>query len=229
MTIGTASPTTTTLFPNLFEALKAEQEKRLEDFIERLNEHTSPDTITSSCEYSLTPVKKRKAWELQDLKEFLIARNRKYRNEEIQRQLNHLLEVEAAGELESISISIEWKKSQMWGSNPTAEAEVIASGRWSRFSSGSIGGCGYDKESTAIAEAVNQSHAFLKQMYLVKEQRPTERNEAVFSYGSGYGILPRLEGGVGSNCYRDVFKAIGFLFKNVSSGKSYDVFAVTKL
>ena len=48
-----------------------------------------------------------------------------------------------------ILIRVEWKKPTVWGSNPTAE---VVTGT---YTTGSASGCGYDKESAAVAEALN--------------------------------------------------------------------------
>jgi len=130
--------------------------------------------------------------------------------------------------IETLTINVEWKKSQMWGSNPTAEAYVNGVGM---VSSGSIGGCGYDKQSTAVANVLNQVPQFRKLMFELKDKKANsiKKNHEIFGYGSGYGILPSFEGGVGVNCYDRIFNAIGYEFKTVSSGKSFDVYQVCKI
>ena len=65
-------------------------------------------------------------------------------------------------EIKEITITVEWKRNRTWGNNPTAETFISGLGR---LSSGSIGGCGYDKQSTAVAEVLNQIPQF-KQLTL---------------------------------------------------------------
>jgi len=130
-------------------------------------------------------------------------------------------------DVESINISVEWKASRTWGNNPTATAKVCYfGGSCEYFKSSSIGGCGYDKESTAIAEALNQSNAFLKRMYDTKAKRPNVQNSIIFGYGSGYGILPSIEGGVGVSCYYRLIEKMKGKFSNVASGKTFDVYSI---
>lgn len=57
--------------------------------------------------------------------------------------------------VESIHVSVDWKKNRMWGSNPSADIWVSTESDISHAESGSIGGCGYDKESTAVSRALS--------------------------------------------------------------------------
>ena len=41
-------------------------------------------------------------------------------------------------------------------------------------------------------------------------------NRNIFGYGSGYGILPYFEGGVGVSSYYKIFNTIGLEFKQVN-------------
>lgn len=167
-------------------------------------------------------------WDIDSLKVFLIARKTKQTAKEIDKQLARLIAVQNAPDLQSITVSMEWKKSRMWGMNPNAEARINAGDNSDYYQSGSIGGCGYDKGSTAVANAINQSNAVLKALYLVKEDNIAINNRELFGYGSGYGILPYFEGGVGVSCYPAIFDKIGFEFKTTASGKTFDVYTATK-
>lgn len=220
----------TTIFSNIFKAIKENKAHDLQRFVTDLNEKTSVKEIVDAWYYSaLLPAGKKKAvWEIEDLKNYLTARKAKAIDKEIEKDLLHLQTVEQAADLESITVSVEWKKSRMWGSNPTADARVCDKEYGHNYSSGSIGGCGYDKCSTAVANAINQSNSFLKAMYQLKEQNVSKKNHELFGYGSGYGILPRLEGGVGVSCYPRIFETIGFKFQTTASGKSFDVYTVSK-
>lgn len=223
--------TATTLFPNLYAAIKAEQEENFNRFAAELEKETDPFEIINKWVYAdlMTAAKKRFVWELSDLKKYLAERKRKAINKTLASKLQHLLTVEQAADFKGADISIEWKKNRTWGSNPTAEARIHTTDRFEYFNSGSIGGCGYDKRSTAAANALNQSNSFLKAMYLLKEQNPTARNGDLFGYGSGYGILPRLEGGVGVSCYPEIFAKIGFKWVSVAEGRTFDVYSIQSI
>jgi hypothetical protein len=66
-------------------------------------------------------------------------------------------------------------------------------------------------------------------MYELKNKKHKLTNRELFGYGSGYGILPNFEGGVGVSCYDRIFNAIGYEFKTVSSGKTFDVYRISKV
>jgi hypothetical protein len=218
------------LFPRLFRAIKAEKIKELNRFKAELKEETDVTAILDKWYYRslITPAKKRATWNLKELKAYLIDREIKKINKQIADKLTHLETVSAAGTFESINITVEWKRSQTWGNNPNATAE-FRGGKYDIFISGSIGGCGYDKESTAVAAALNQSNALLKALYIVREKDTKTELRALYGYGSGYGILPRFEGGVGVSCYPEIFAKIGYNWKKVSSGKTFDVYNVTPM
>lgn len=143
------------------------------------------------------------------------------------RDCQKLAEAAKANEVEAVSIDIDWKRSQMWGYNPTATATVFyKGGGWSEHV-GRASGCGYDKESAAVAAALDKCPAVLKALYETKEKaitngweysgqlnRQSESNAGCIAYGAGYGVLPYFEGGVGMNSLVNVFKACGFILRN---------------
>lgn len=138
-----------------------------------------------------------------------------------------------APRVSSASISVEWTKSRTWGANPTAELLNIGYGR----TVGHASGCGYDKESAAIAEAMNASPAALRVLYELGEAA-LERGESPRSasactgynwgkcigYGAGYSVLPYWEGGVGSSCFWDILKKAGYTVRHAGSGKTFDCY-----
>jgi hypothetical protein len=101
-------------------------------------------------------------------------------------------------------------------------------------------GYGYDKQSAAIAEAMNQDAAIMKVLYQLKENALAAgisdhsstaitgvNNKSVCGYGAGYNTIPYFEGGCGSSCYWSILKKCGF---NTSEhfGKHDDFFEVKK-
>lgn len=95
-----------------------------------------------------------------------------------------------------------------------------------RLESSSVGGCGYDKETTAIAQAMNQSSTILKMacMAIENNAKPYEVNN-FFEYLS----LPSFKGGVGVSSYRSAFESMGYKWKDISSGKHFDVYTIRKI
>ena len=84
----------------------------------------------------------------------------KYHEKYSKQMLDRLEKADKAGDVIEIEISVEWKKNRTWGSNPRATVWVrymTPNGTdGDRAESGSIGGCGYDKESTAVQEAFDR-------------------------------------------------------------------------
>ena len=83
------------------------------------------------------------------------------------------------------------------------------------------GGWGYDKLSSAISEVLNEYLPLKELLYNYKEKYLFENkliqanNHEIFGYGSGYGILPYFEGGVGVSSYYEIFNTIGLEFKQI--------------
>ena len=218
---------------NLVKRLEIETAKNITKFKQGLKGETV-ETILNTSYYKrlITPAKLRKAWKLGELKNYLIERRTAQELKRLQERTERATSINGSTRsIESITITVEWKKSQMWGSNPRATARVLYNNNTAQeFNSSSIGGCGYDKESTAIAEALNQCPEL---MYLMMKEknRPCNvkrNNREIFGYGSGYGIFPQFEGGVGTSCYYDIFKKLKFKFKSIAGGKTFDVYQAIK-
>lgn len=136
--------------------------------------------------------------------------------------------------VKQIKITIEWKKSRTWGSNPACEAEVaFLDGSFQRSPTFRCSGCGYDKESTVIADVFNW---YLK--YKLWQLTPEQRKGGNGSNDKGnapYGISLYREnylnysGGIGTSCYYGISEYIGGKFENISSGKTFDVYLYTDL
>ena len=133
-------------------------------------------------------------------------------------------EVKAQPKLESLTITIEWKKSRTWGSNPHATGEAITKEGTRLVGTATASGCGYCKRSTVIADLFNQ---FLR--HKLYDQKILNR----FGFGRPYGIrlgevdknwLSYFEGGIGEDCYSDISKAIGGTWNRLVNTKSVDVY-----
>jgi len=212
---------------NIIAALNAQAQERMAEFISEIGKEES---LTSWYYTELIPKGSTRVFlSDDDKKAYLIQRKQKQVAKSLAKEIAHVETVFNALDMVSASVSIEWKKSATWGNNPRAEASVSYSD-YSRniYDSGSIGGCGYDKESTAFANALNQSNSFLKALYHLKDANIEKSNQELFGYGSGYGILPRLEGGVGVSCFPRIFEKIGFKMTTVASGKTFDVYLISK-
>ena len=227
---------------NLIKAIETEQKNRLNEFIKSINEVQDFKGLDTWYYRDLLPKGKKMDVfnSLADATAYLIGRKQKAIYKAIEKEVNRVQTVFNAGELIDVKIQIEWKRSRMWGSNPSAECwytykDAEGNHRSGYVTSGSIGGCGYDKQSTAVAQCLNQINEVLKPMYVKKDKAikgiQKSQNDAhieIFGYGSGYGILPCIEGGVGVSCYPTIFKNIGYNFQTQASGKTFDVYTITK-
>lgn len=66
----------------------------------------------------------------------------------------------ALDSIKSLDISVEWHKSRTWGNNPRAEVRIHTQNGEFLSLTGTASGCGYDKESAAIAAALNGCAVF---------------------------------------------------------------------
>lgn len=234
------------VFPELVKAVNAEAEQRKDGkrfFIENgycrtwAAEHrTDPDR---GLEEWSTP-KKWEAYQAGTLsreKAVEIAEKRAAADVEKwkEKQLFKLRTVAAASALSFLSVAVEWKRSSYFGYNPTATARTDDGTFTGRAS-----GCGYDKESAAVAEALNQSPAVLRVLYEAAEKH-MENGESfktlssgcvswgdVLGYGSGYAILPYFEGGVGVSCFWSILSKYGFSCRCAASGRHFDSYTAER-
>jgi hypothetical protein len=158
---------------------------------------------------------------------------RKEARKEAKRQEKEIARIEAEKNqkpVKKITISIEWVKSRMWGTNPHADASVeYQDGTYAHKDGYTTSGCGYDKESTVIADVFND---FLK--YRLWEELPTEKKyyRNGEKYGTPYGVSlgdkwRYYDGGIGTSCYEKISEYIGGTWEHTASGKSFDVFTFT--
>lgn len=170
--------------------------------------------------------------------EFATARALKGLEKEHARKLEKLASAEAAPDVKSIAIHVEWKRSATWGYNPHAAVIVNHTNRYT----GSASGCGYDKRTAAIADALNQNASVRRMLYLAKEKalqagydpesaktHGPESNRHCIAYGAGYGTLPYFEGGVGMASFYGVVNACGMkVIERDERGKHYDFYYIER-
>ena len=150
-------------------------------------------------------------------------------------ELATLARIANAGRLKSVSICVEWKKSRVWGYNPTATALiewVTPEGftRWGRYY-GHASGCGYDKRSAAVADALNQCDAVLNIMYSYANKhynKDIRTGGRAICYGLGYSSRPYFEGGVGVSCFRKAFELCGFEWVENTASEYTDFYYITR-
>ena len=155
-------------------------------------------------------------------------------SKETEKKLNKIERIKNAPNVIKILITVNWVKSKTWGANPHVIVEVWTDQHTRTETTGTASGCGYDKQSAAIAEAFNQNESILKALYIAEEKRLANTTEgdtsrrAVIGYGSGYNALPAFEGGCGVSCFRLIFSNIGFKWEDIASGEMFDVYTITR-
>ena len=133
-------------------------------------------------------------------------------------RLQKLAEVEAAEMPDTINISVEWHRSAVWGYNPLATVKAGNS-----ITYGKASGCGYDKESAAVASALNANPEALKIIYKYVDEGGT------FPYGARvWAGLPSFNGGCGVGCFRSIFEACGYEWRQVASGKLFNCYTIER-
>ena len=134
----------------------------------------------------------------------------------------YIAKLNAANESEKlkfIKISVNWKKSQTWGYNPTAETWTTGS----YYSTGKASGCGYDKESAAIGQALRHSPSLTR--FLI-ENRAKIGNAYGLSFYAG---LPQLEiSGKGVNELLSIFRKLKGWDIHEKHGKMFDGYTIEK-
>ena len=217
-------------YNNIMKAVTMEYNERRASFMRYLL------TEEGSLKRNLTPARLRKyeAGEMSrdDAVKAAFERGRKSYDNYEDGDIKKLEEAEKAADVVRVSVSVTWHKSRTWGYNPAAEIRIEdAAGHVKRYT-GSASGCGYDKESAAIASALNQSSSINKMLYDCKEaaisagrtyEEGSEQNTPFIHYGAGYGSVPYFEGGVGVTSHIGVFKACGLDLK-VSNHTDYSDF-----
>lgn len=139
---------------------------------------------------------------------------------------NMLAKLQAAADapaLEMLTVSVEWARSRTWGSNPTATA--LAYGEHTvRETVGHASGCGYDKESAAIASALNMSPVVMRVLYDHAERGGS------FAYSvHTFAGVPSFDGGCGVSCFRSVFEGCGYAWQDVAHGRSFDGYKLSPM
>lgn len=138
------------------------------------------------------------------------------------KKLEKLAKIEQAEDIEQIRISVEWKKSTTWGNNPHVELSAYSSYSCCAAKA-TASGCGYDKESQAIAEALNSIDGvrklLIEKLDYINEKKPYGINQ--------YNTIPAFSGGVGTNCFTSFFKNIGWKVTEMH-GKTYDSYVIEK-
>jgi hypothetical protein len=215
------------MYELLKKITKEEKEKELQNQINYIKENNE-----NVINYYLTElrIKQLQNGEItkEKAQELAIKKAIKENKKQLENKLKHIEKVEnEAREIKSISVVVEWVVSRTWGHNPN----VIAFTQNKGCTYGSASGCGYDKESSAIAEAFNKNENLLKILYDIKEKALkddiTVSSHDSIGYGAGYGAIPYFEGGVGVSCFWHILEKAGYKTKSIS-GRNWTSYIIEK-
>lgn len=192
------------MFENLKKAVERAEKEQAEKAYERACEHD----IALREMLTYNQWEKYKSGALTMEKSLEIARKKAAR--EAKKRADRYRERITAAEGENRPadglLVIRFVRNSKWGLNPHSELYICG-----ETFTGRASGSGYDKASAAMAEALNACPAIMRALYAKEDNRPegVTRREWI-GYGSGYGVLPAFEGGVGVRTLCDVLAACGF-------------------
>lgn len=171
--------------------------------------------------------------------DYAIARETRSLQKEYDTSIQKLVSCDVAPEIESIEIYVDWKRSAVWGLNPSAEITLRLSDGNVAIYRGYASGCGYDKRSAAVASALKDS-AEIKRLLLERQSQlddegkltPDKDGYCHFPYGCGYDqTIPGFEGGVGIECHLRGLEDAGFeiVTERQPGGTKPDYYYLTRI
>lgn len=170
------------------------------------------------------------------LVEFTAERIRKQTAKQLAEKLSFIDQLEQSEGVKALTLSVDWRRSAMWGLNPHCIAHVVTdSGKFYQFE-GTASGCGYDKLSASVADALYQCKELRSMLCEAKERKVrklalsdiSEANRNYLPYGAGYGAVPYLESGVGISSTLSVLGAVGLVVVASSHTKTSDFYHLEK-
>ena len=195
---------------NLLNSIRLEGKKELEKVVKNI-EAGNMNTIN----FYITDLRKQQLKDgkitLEKVQQIAIKKANKEIEKQTAKKMDQVKNIYATIEnMEDINIIVQTKKT-----NLGYQHKAILATDTVRIEGKYTGGWGYDKLSTAIAEVLNQYHPLMKLMYnyiddkMFEEGSLTINNHKVLGYGSGYGILPYCESGVGVSSFYKIFDNLG--------------------
>ena len=167
--------------------------------------------ITWQLENQLPKGKRIKSFTIEDLKTYLLKRITKNNIKATEAVNKEYDLIESAPDFESLTLTVEWKRSATWGANPHAELKVWSKGSFAIYKA-NANGCGYCKLSAVMADVFNQSLS-LRKLILNSETLCYGMRDTTFA-----------SGGVGLSSLQNAFDVLGYKLKQTASGKTFDVF-----
>ena len=202
---------------NLLNSIRLESKKELEKVVKNI-EAGNINTIN----FYITDLRKQQLEDgkitLEKAQQIAIKKATKEIEKQTAKKIEKVKNIASTIEnMEDINIIVQYKKTNLgYQYKATLATDTL------RIEGKYTGGWGYDKLSTAIAEVLNQYHPLMKLMYnyidnkMFEEGSLTVNNHEVLGYGSGYGILPYFEHGVGVSSFYKIFDNLGLKLTEVT-------------
>ena len=202
---------------NLLNSIRLEGKKELEKVVKNI-EAGNMNTIN----FYITDLRKQQFKDgkitLEKVQQIAIKKASKEIEKQTAKKIEKVKYIESTiTNMEDINIIVQHKKT-----NLGYQYKAILATDTLRIDGKYTGGWGYDKLSTAIAEVLNQYNPLMKLMYnyiddkMFEEGSLTINNHKVLGYGSGYGILPYFESGVGVSSFYKIFDNLGLKLTQVT-------------
>jgi hypothetical protein len=198
------------------------------EYIEKVKQETANSESEYLTEFEKSKIKAGR-FLVEHYAENIVKRlNKTHKAQEVGR-LNAIFESDK--EIKRIVVATDWRRGSMQANQCKAVVTVTyADYQTEVFESERTGGCGYDKESTAIASAFGRINALLKELAL-KANEAIEQGEGYreyIGYGCGYNTLPYFEGGVGFNSQVKILSSLGYKMNHLHWTKKSDVYEFVK-
>ena len=202
---------------NLLNSLRIEGKKELEKVVKNI-EAGNMNTIN----FYITDLRKQQLKDgkitLEKVQQIAIKKASKEIEKQTTKKMDRVKNIYATIEnMEDINIIVQHKKT-----NLGYQYRAILATEKTRIEGKYTGGWGYDKLSSALAEVLNKYQPLTKLMYnyiddkMWEEGTLTINNREVLGYGSGHGILPYFEGGVGVSSFYKIFDNLGLKLTQVT-------------
>lgn len=179
--------------------------------------------------------------------EYAKKRAKKELEKSLSKDIAMLDNIASAPTMHGIYIIVEWKQNRTWGNNPHATVNVHTTSSPETYT-GKASGCGYDKRSTAVSNALNQSFSALKVLCDKKEKilESMEKLEYLMPFdeffesvnskirntlGAGvsyYNVIPKFEYGVGIKSTLEVFEKLSFETISNELARKSDYYTIYK-
>ena len=204
------------MFIILRNALISENNENVRSRIEGINEGNENLLYRYTTELRKKQFKEGKI-DMEKYKKCAITKMQKEFKKSLDKKIKEVEKVENNHKLfDTLYIQVQCKKT-----NFGYQYKATLSDTTEKIEGSYTGGWGYDKLSSAISEVLNEYLPLKELLYNYKEKYLFENkltqvnNRDIFGYGSGYGILPYFEGGVGVSSYYKIFNTIGLEFKQI--------------